>query len=115
MSASGARQSQRVLIDAQVRLTLREAARTLPARALDLSEGGIRISADASLRVGVVRLGDARMICMFNWDETPATRSFALQQPATVTDFWTDAVLGRREGVVSIEMPARSARLLKLT
>lgn len=52
MSASSARQSQRVLIDAPVRLTLREASRTLPARALDLSEGGIRITADAPLSVG---------------------------------------------------------------
>src|SRR5262245_47531603 len=52
MSASSARQSQRVLIDAPVRLTLREAARTLPARALDLSEGGIRITADTTLSVG---------------------------------------------------------------
>src|SRR3954471_18272415 len=52
MGASSARQSQRVLIDAPVRLTLREAARTLPARALDLSEGGIRLAADAPLNVG---------------------------------------------------------------
>jgi Tfp pilus assembly protein PilZ len=52
MSASSARQSQRVLIDAPVRLTLREASRTVPARALDLSEGGIRITADATLNVG---------------------------------------------------------------
>jgi Tfp pilus assembly protein PilZ len=52
MAASSARQSQRVLIDAPVRLTLREASRTLPARALDLSEGGIRLSADATLSVG---------------------------------------------------------------
>lgn len=52
MGASSARQSQRVLIDAPVRLTLREAARTLPARALDLSEGGIRLAVDAALSVG---------------------------------------------------------------
>src|SRR4051812_8819200 len=52
MSAASARQSQRVLIDAPVRLTLRDAARTLPARALDLSEGGMRLSAEAPLSVG---------------------------------------------------------------
>jgi len=52
MSAASARQSQRVLIDAPVRLTLREASRSLPARALDLSEGGMRLSAEAPLSVG---------------------------------------------------------------
>ena len=35
-----------------MRLTLREAARTLPARALDLSEGGMRLAAEALLPVG---------------------------------------------------------------
>ncbi len=52
MSAASARQSQRVLIDAPVQLTLRDADRALPARALDLSEGGMRLSTDAEVQVG---------------------------------------------------------------
>ncbi|HKU40155.1 MAG TPA: PilZ domain-containing protein, partial [Polyangiales bacterium] len=35
-----------------MRVTLRDASRSLPARALDLSEGGMRVTADAPLRVG---------------------------------------------------------------
>lgn len=58
MSAASARQSQRVPIDAPVRLTLRapdsssDAERTLPGRALDLSEGGMRVATDTTLAVG---------------------------------------------------------------
>ena len=36
-----------------------------------------------------------------------------LPQPATVTDYWTDESLGRRQGACPIEMAPRSARLLK--
>jgi alpha-galactosidase len=73
---------------------------------------------DASLRVGTVRLPDARVICLFNWDDTPRRTSFRLAPAATVTDLWTDQQVppgGRRQGIVSFDMPPRSARLLKLT
>jgi alpha-galactosidase len=68
---------------------------------------------DATLRVGVVTLPSARMMCLFNWDDRPQTLSVRLPVPATVTDYWTGEPLGLRRGVLSIEMAPRSARLLK--
>jgi alpha-galactosidase len=70
---------------------------------------------DASLSAGLVRLPNARMICLFNWDEEVKRTSFRITQPSMVTDYWTDQSLGRRQGTVTIEMPPRTARLVKLT
>jgi alpha-galactosidase len=70
---------------------------------------------DASLRVGEVRLPDARMLCLFNWDDAVRTTSFTLERPSTIADFWSGESLGRREGRFSIDVPARSARMLRLT
>jgi alpha-galactosidase len=70
---------------------------------------------DATLRVGTVRLPDARMVCLFNWDDRADTLTVSLPQPATIVDYWSDASLGRSEGRMSFEMPPRSARLLKVT
>jgi alpha-galactosidase len=69
---------------------------------------------DASLRVGTIRLPDARMVCLFNWDDQPRQLSFALPSPATVVDFWTDEPLGRRRGTITIDMAPRSARLFRI-
>jgi alpha-galactosidase len=68
---------------------------------------------DASLRVGTVQLSDARMICLFNWGDTMQTTTIRLPAPVTVTDYWTGASLGRRQGSLSLEMAPRSARLLR--
>jgi alpha-galactosidase len=70
---------------------------------------------DATLRVGTVRLPDARMICLFNWDDRADTLTVSLPRPATVVDYWSGVSRGRVEGRVSFEMPPRSARLLKVT
>jgi len=69
---------------------------------------------DATLTVGVVNLPDARMVCLFNWDDRSDTVTFDVPQPSTITDYWTDQSLGRRKGTVAIELPPRSARLLKV-
>jgi alpha-galactosidase len=70
---------------------------------------------DDSLRVGVVKLTNARIVILFNWDDKPQTISFRLPEPAVVTDYWTGDALGRHVGTFRIQqMPARSARLLRL-
>jgi alpha-galactosidase len=69
---------------------------------------------DASLRVGTVQLLNARMICLFNWDDAKQKPSYRLPAPATVTDYWTGESLGLREGLVSFDLAPRSARLLKV-
>jgi alpha-galactosidase len=69
--------------------------------------------ADDTLRVGFVDLPDARMICLFNWEDHPQKFSVKLQRPSRITDFWSGEDLGRREGSLEIEeLPPRSARLL---
>jgi alpha-galactosidase len=68
---------------------------------------------DDSLRVGVVRLPDARMVCLFNWQDQPQTISFRLPQPSRISDFWSGDALGEYKDRFTIkEMPAHSARLL---
>jgi alpha-galactosidase len=70
---------------------------------------------DDSLRVGTMKLANTRMVSVFNWDDKPQTISFRLAEPAVVTDYWTGNALGRHEGTFRIQqMPARSARLLRL-
>jgi alpha-galactosidase len=68
---------------------------------------------DATLRVGTMPLGSGFMMCLFNWDDRPQTLPVRVPAPLTVSDYWTGASLGRRQGVMSIEMAPRSARLLK--
>ncbi len=55
-----------------------------------------RRSRTSTLRVGTVRLPDKRMLCLFNWDDTPQTLVGARSSGAArVTDFWTGESLGR--------------------
>jgi alpha-galactosidase len=71
---------------------------------------------DDSLRVGFTKLGNVRIVCVFNWDDTPQTISFRLPEASAITDYWTGEALGRHEGTFTIrELPGRSARLLRLT
>jgi alpha-galactosidase len=69
---------------------------------------------DETLRVGRMRLPDALMICLFNWDDAERTLTVRLTAPATLTDFWSGESLGRREGAIAVEMAPRSARLLRV-
>jgi alpha-galactosidase len=70
---------------------------------------------DDSLRVGEVKLTDATMLCIFNWDDKPQTISFRLPGAGVITDYWSGETLGRHQGTFTIEqMAARSARLLRL-
>jgi len=69
---------------------------------------------DQSLMVGTVQLPDARMVCLFNWDDIPRTLSIRIGEASLVADHWTGGPLGRHSGALAIEMPPRSARLLRV-
>jgi len=72
--------------------------------------------ADDSLSVGIVTLPASRVVCAFNWEDTPQTLNVRLDRPARVSDFWTGKDMGRVEGQLTItELPPRSARLLVCT
>jgi alpha-galactosidase len=69
---------------------------------------------DASLRAGTVVLPDARMLCLFNWEDTPDTRSVRIPGPGAIADYWTGERLAPRDGALTLNMPPRSARLLQV-
>jgi alpha-galactosidase len=83
-----------------------------------LPPSGVAASfADQTLRIGVVALADAFMMCLFNWTDRPDTLTFDLPAGGSplVTDYWSDESLGRRTGPMSVPVPPRSARLLKVS
>jgi alpha-galactosidase len=68
---------------------------------------------DDSFRVGRIDLPRGRqVVSLLNWDDAPQTISFRLARRSRVTDFWSDAVLGAHAGQFTVDMPARSGRLL---
>jgi alpha-galactosidase len=68
---------------------------------------------DESMRIGRIKLADATMVAIFNWNNHPQTISVRLPEASHITDYWTGESLGRQEGVFAIkDMPAHSARLL---
>ena len=68
---------------------------------------------DDSLRVGRIDLLTTReVIVLLNWDDTPQKISVSLKRPSTITDFWTGFPHPQRGDGLTVEMPARSGRLL---
>jgi alpha-galactosidase len=94
-------------------LTALPPARAAMLRQLLPPSGVAAVFDDETLRVGHVRVADAHLICLFNWDDVARTLTVTLPSAVTVTDQWTGQSLGRREGLLAIEMEPRSARLLR--
>lgn len=68
---------------------------------------------DESMRVGVIRLADSRMVVVFNWNAETQTLSVRLPEASHITDYWSGESLGRHVGSFTVkDMPAHSARLL---
>jgi alpha-galactosidase len=68
---------------------------------------------DDSLRVGFIKPPAALMVCVFNWEDKPQSVSIRLPKPGKIKDFWTEADLGKHQGVFAIkDMAPHSARLL---
>jgi alpha-galactosidase len=66
-----------------------------------------------TLQVGFIRQPDKLMVCLFNWDDAPATVSFSFRGVCQITDYWSGADLGRHSGGFAVkDLPGRSARLL---
>jgi alpha-galactosidase len=94
-------------------LTTLPPARMAMLRALLPPTGVAAVFEDERLIVGSVSLADRRMVCLFNWTDRPSQAGFRLTTASHVTDVWSGAALGRREGRVSIELAAHGARLLE--
>jgi len=96
-------------------LTTIPAARARMLRKL-LPPTGVAAQFDsAELRIGTIRLPDARMVALFNWGDAPDRLVVPIDGEATIVDYWTDESLGRHERTIAIDMAPRSARLLRLT
>src|SRR5262249_29664483 len=68
---------------------------------------------DETLQVGFIRLPNKLMVCLFNWDDAPASLSFPVRGSSRLTDYWSGADLGRHTGKFTLrDLPPRSARLL---
>jgi len=96
-------------------LTTLPPARAAMLRKLLPPTGVAAAFADADLRVGSMALPEARMICLFNWDDAERSSEVAVAARERVADFWSGAALTADDGRVTVAMPGRSARLLKVT
>jgi alpha-galactosidase len=66
-----------------------------------------------ALEVGWIKLPDKSIVCLFNWDDAPATVSFSIRGQSQIRDYWSGADLGRHSGRFTVkDMPPHSARLL---
>jgi alpha-galactosidase len=71
---------------------------------------------DATLTAGIVERGRDRVLCLFNWDDAARTVSVPDVKAGRVTDFWSGEQQPRHDrGAFTIELPARTARLLVLS
>jgi len=68
---------------------------------------------DDSLRVGRIDLLVRRqVIALLNWDGAPQKISVPLERRSSISDFWTGFPFPIRGDSLTVEMPARSGRLL---
>ena len=95
-------------------LTSIPAARLAMLRKLLPPTGVAASFTDASMRVGTIDLKDARMICLFNWDEAALTLEAPLSRAGSVTNVWTGESIGRRSAPFSVSVAAHSALLFKI-
>jgi alpha-galactosidase len=68
---------------------------------------------DETLSVGEAALADARVICLFNWNDAPKTVSVRLMSACEITDYWSGKSLGEFRGEFTArDMAPHSAALL---
>jgi len=68
----------------------------------------------ASFDAGVIDLPDRRLLCLFNWSDSPRTARVSLPKLCHVTDFWSGADLGEQEGDWTAgSIPAHGALVLE--
>jgi alpha-galactosidase len=68
--------------------------------------------ADESLRVGVVRMKDRVLVCLFNWSEAASKLSFKLPHAGDVTDLWSGHDYGRRQSAMEVALQPHEGTVL---
>ena len=67
---------------------------------------------DESLRLGVVRLKDRTMLCVFNWSEQPDQISVKFRRSRSVIDLWSGHDYGRRQGALEVALRPHEGTVL---
>ncbi len=67
---------------------------------------------DDSFRVGRIDLPKRQVISVLNWDDVPQNMSLRLKCRTRITDLWSDTPVGVHADELTVEVPARSGRLL---
>jgi alpha-galactosidase len=67
---------------------------------------------DESLRIGVVRLEDRTLVCVFNWEETPQDIPVKIARAGEITDLWSGQKLARIQGAVKVALKPHEGAVL---
>lgn len=69
---------------------------------------------DENLRIGVVKLKDRTLLCLFNWTAQPENMAVKLPHPGEVTELWSGDNLGNRQGTIQVELKGHEGKVLVL-
>jgi len=67
---------------------------------------------DESLKVGVVRMKDRVLVCVFNWSGAPDKFSVKLPRAGQVTDLWSGHAYGRQLGAMEVALEPHEGTVL---
>src|SRR4029079_3788544 len=67
---------------------------------------------DESLRIGVVKLKDRTLICVFNWGPQPVKMPVKLQTSGRVTDLWSGQIYTRTGDSVEVSLQPHEGTVL---
>ena len=69
---------------------------------------------DENLHVGVVRLPDRILFCIFNWSADPVAMPVELPHAGEVSELWSGENLGRRQGSMTVQLKGHEGKVLVL-
>ncbi|HXB66968.1 MAG TPA: alpha-galactosidase [Candidatus Acidoferrales bacterium] len=67
---------------------------------------------DQRLQVGMVRMKDRALVCLFNWSDGPDKLSFKLPRAGDVTDLWSGHDYGRQQGAMEVALRPHEGTVL---
>jgi alpha-galactosidase len=69
---------------------------------------------DSAMRVGVVRLPDRTLLCIFNWGDDPAKIPVKLPRPGNVADLWSPRDYGVQQSTLNVTLKPHEGTVLVL-
>jgi alpha-galactosidase len=66
---------------------------------------------DERLKIGIVKLKDRTLVCVFNWANEPATIPVKLARAGQVTDLWSGATYGKQTAL-NVSLKAHEGTVL---